>query len=174
MRNITFRNIWYSWKYVQKLNENEDIQKNWVGKISSGSWQRLPARTLPHPRRANFVHVWNLRNIFMLKLLFFCIVDHITDYVLRLLFANLPLHLHGLFCALASQHRLDLLLSVPKRKCMDKTMSLIFLFIYSEFQTVIRKNGNSSWLAIRRRTPLPPLSNSTFSSFFYPIFFFFN
>ena len=44
---------------------------------------------------------------------FLCIVDHITDYVLRLLFANLPLHLNGLFCALASQHRLDLLLSVP-------------------------------------------------------------
>ena len=147
----------------RKLNENEDIHKNWAGKISSGSWQRLPARTLPHPRRANFVHVWNLRNIYLLLKLFFsalliilCFVDDITDYVLRLLFANLPLHLHGLFCALASQHRLDLLLSVPKRKCMDKTKSLILLFIYSEFQTVIIKNGNSPWLTIRCRTPLPP------------------
>ena len=68
----------------RKLNENEDIQKNWAGKISSGSWQRLPARTLPHPRRANFVHVWNLRNIQMLKLL----LSALTIIVMMIMFCD--------------------------------------------------------------------------------------
>ena len=153
MRDITFRNIWYSWKYVQKLNESEDIQKNWAGKISSGSWQRLPARTLPHPRRANFVHVWNLRNIYLLKLLFpallIIILIMFCDYCLQTFLSTSTVSFAPLLLNIAS------ISSCPYLR-ENVGIKPSRWFSTQSFKLWSEKNGNSSWLAIRRRTPLPP------------------
>ena len=149
MRNITFRNIWYSWKYVQKLNENEDIQKNWAGKISSGSWQRLPAGTLPHPRRANFVHVWNLRNIYLLKFIFsalliILLITDYCDYCLQTFLSTSTVSFAPLLLNIASISSCPYL----RDNCLDKTQvvdSLVYLFIYSEFQTVLGNWSEEKW-----------------------------
>ena len=116
----------------RKLNENEDIQKNWAGKRSSGSWQRLPARTLPHPRRANFVHVWNLRNIQMLKLLLstltiILMMIMFCDYCLQTFLSTSTVSFAPLFLNIASISSCPYL-----RENVWKTKSLILLFILNE------------------------------------------